>query len=57
MAVNTGSGALTLDLMAAARGRLPASAEVELSTVDRPAGPLPLGALELAPHEAVIARF
>lgn len=55
--VNTGPGELTLDLVDAARGSLPRTGTVELSTVDRAARPLRLNALRLAPHEGLIARL
>ncbi len=57
VAVNVGPRPLTLDLAAAARGRLPGHATLELSTdFERGKGKrLNLAALELAAHEGVVA--
>ena len=55
--VNTGPAPVTLALQAAARGRLPASARVDLSTTDREGADVRLAALPLGPHEAIVARI
>ncbi len=59
VAVNCGPDPLELDLVGAARGRLPAEGGLTLSTTaGRTAGePMRLDAMALAPHEAVVVRL
>ena len=57
VAVNVGAERVTLDLVAAARGHLPATGSLDLSTAERDAETLELSRLELGPHEALIARL
>lgn len=55
--INVSPVELTIDLAAAGRGRLPARASLELSTASRQDADLSLAAVEVAPHEGLVARL